>query len=255
MLVTTAVVLPLLSVRLHYELLVLASRVVRAVSGSGRAGVAPRGDAGARCARHRGGRVRGRLAVAAARRHRGALRTRADAARRLLLLGRGLHGVYTSLGFGDIVPLSNGRLLVVVETLTGLVLIAWTATRVTPPVFERLRPTLPGRVPAEDDPKNPKKAGEKHADEVGAQCNRALPRGDPRQRLADGRQGSRSPTRWASATSRSSSETATAGPPGSCRSRAAAAEGRPCSPATARVSAANSACCASRTSARAPRSR
>ena len=36
--------------------------------------------------------------------------------------------VYTSLGFGDIVPLSNGRVLTVVETVTGLVLIAWTAS-------------------------------------------------------------------------------------------------------------------------------
>ena len=36
--------------------------------------------------------------------------------------------VYTSLGFGDIVPVNSGRFLVVIEAVTGLVLIAWTAS-------------------------------------------------------------------------------------------------------------------------------
>lgn len=36
--------------------------------------------------------------------------------------------VYTSLGFGDVVPLGNGRIFAVVEAVTGLVLIAWTAS-------------------------------------------------------------------------------------------------------------------------------
>ena len=36
--------------------------------------------------------------------------------------------VYTSLGFGDVVPLRGGQLLVVLEVVTGLVLIAWTAS-------------------------------------------------------------------------------------------------------------------------------
>lgn len=36
--------------------------------------------------------------------------------------------VYTSLGFGDIVPLNGGHILVVSEAVTGLVLIAWTAS-------------------------------------------------------------------------------------------------------------------------------
>lgn len=36
--------------------------------------------------------------------------------------------VYTSLGFGDIVPKGEVRLLVSGEVLTGLVLIAWTAS-------------------------------------------------------------------------------------------------------------------------------
>jgi len=35
---------------------------------------------------------------------------------------------YTSLGYGDIVPLADGRLLAGVESLIGLVLIAWTAS-------------------------------------------------------------------------------------------------------------------------------
>jgi len=36
--------------------------------------------------------------------------------------------VYTSLGFGDIVPVGNGRGLAIAEGVTGLVLIAWTAS-------------------------------------------------------------------------------------------------------------------------------
>jgi hypothetical protein len=36
--------------------------------------------------------------------------------------------VYTSLGFGDIAPLGEGRVFSVIETVTGLVLIAWTAS-------------------------------------------------------------------------------------------------------------------------------
>jgi hypothetical protein len=36
--------------------------------------------------------------------------------------------VYTSLGFGDIVPVRGGHILAVSESVTGLVLIAWTAS-------------------------------------------------------------------------------------------------------------------------------
>ena len=36
--------------------------------------------------------------------------------------------VYTSLGFGDIVPVRGGQILAVSEAVTGLVLIAWTAS-------------------------------------------------------------------------------------------------------------------------------
>jgi hypothetical protein len=36
--------------------------------------------------------------------------------------------IYTSLGFGDIVPVAEGRALTIVEAVTGLVLIAWTAS-------------------------------------------------------------------------------------------------------------------------------
>jgi hypothetical protein len=36
--------------------------------------------------------------------------------------------VYTSLGFGDVVPVGDGRGLAIAEAVTGLVLIAWTAS-------------------------------------------------------------------------------------------------------------------------------
>ena len=36
--------------------------------------------------------------------------------------------VYTSLGFGDITPTDNLRLMTAIETLTGLIMIAWTAS-------------------------------------------------------------------------------------------------------------------------------
>ena len=36
--------------------------------------------------------------------------------------------IYTSLGFGDIVPVRGGQILAVSEAVTGLVLIAWTAS-------------------------------------------------------------------------------------------------------------------------------
>lgn len=36
--------------------------------------------------------------------------------------------IYTSLGFGDIVPVGNARNLAFVEAVLGLVLIAWTAS-------------------------------------------------------------------------------------------------------------------------------
>ena len=36
--------------------------------------------------------------------------------------------IYTSLGFGDIIPVRGGQILAVSEAVTGLVLIAWTAS-------------------------------------------------------------------------------------------------------------------------------
>ena len=36
--------------------------------------------------------------------------------------------VYTSLGFGDITPTHNLRLMTAIETLTGLIMIAWSAS-------------------------------------------------------------------------------------------------------------------------------
>ena len=124
MLVIAAVVLPLFAVGLHYELLVLASNVVRALSGSSRVGVA--------------------LAVALALVAH-VIEVVAFGIGWLVLIRAGAvelsvpaptigdiiyfsGSVYTSLGFGDIVPVSGGRFLVVLEAVTGLVLIAWTAS-------------------------------------------------------------------------------------------------------------------------------
>ncbi len=125
MLIVAVVVLPLLAVRLHYELLVLTSKLIMALSGYLRAGVA--------------------LAVA--------LALLAHVVEVILfgfgwflLIEAGLveiaphapklvdaiyfsGAIYTSLGFGDIVPVSSaGKLLAVLEAVTGLVLIAWTAS-------------------------------------------------------------------------------------------------------------------------------
>ena len=36
--------------------------------------------------------------------------------------------VYTSLGFGDIIPMGDMRLITAIETLTGLIMIAWSAS-------------------------------------------------------------------------------------------------------------------------------
>ena len=124
MLVIATIVLPLLSVGLHYELLVLASNVVRFLPGSGRVDVV--------------------LAVVLAlvahlievvvfgigwlvliRAGAVELSIPAPTLAEIIYFSG---SVYTSLGFGDIVPVNNGRFLVVLEAVTGLVLIAWTAS-------------------------------------------------------------------------------------------------------------------------------
>ena len=124
MLVIATVVLPLLSVGLHYELLVLASAAVRMLAGSRRAAVV--------------------LAVVLALVAH-VIEVVAFGIGWLVLIRTGVvelsipsptldeiiyfsGSVYTSLGFGDIVPVSRGRFLVVLEAVTGLVLIAWTAS-------------------------------------------------------------------------------------------------------------------------------
>ena len=124
MIVIASFVLPLLAVGLHHELLVLTSSVVRALSGSARAGVA--------------------LAVALALVAH-VVEVVAFGIGWLVLIRAGAvelshpsptmldvlyfsGSVYTSLGFGDIVPVQGGRFLVVIEAVTGLVLIAWTAS-------------------------------------------------------------------------------------------------------------------------------
>ena len=125
MLIAAIVVLPLLAVRLHYELLLLTSKLVGALAGYLRAGVA--------------------LAVALALLAH-VIEVVVFGIGWFLLIDAGFveivppvptmvdaiyfsGAVYTSLGFGDIVPASGGgKLLAVVETITGLVLIAWTAS-------------------------------------------------------------------------------------------------------------------------------
>lgn len=124
MLAIATVVLPLLSVGLHYELLVLASNAVRILPGSGRADVLP-------------------AVVLALAAH--VLEVVVFGLGWLVLIRAGVvelslpsptlaeivyfsGSVYTSLGFGDIVPVHSGRFLVVIEAVTGLVLIAWTAS-------------------------------------------------------------------------------------------------------------------------------
>ena len=124
MLAIATIVLPLLSVGLHYELLVLASNAVRILPGSGRADVLP-------------------AVVLALVAH--VIEVIVFGLGWFVLIRAGVvelsvpspsfseviyfsGSVYTSLGFGDIVPVSNGRFLVVLEAVTGLVLIAWTAS-------------------------------------------------------------------------------------------------------------------------------
>lgn len=124
MTIFAAVLLPLLAVGLHYELLLLAAAAVRALPGMRRGRVA--------------------LAVVLAL---GAhvIEVLLFALGWLVLIRAGAveltvsdptmldavyfsGSVYTSLGFGDVVPARGGQLLVVLEVVTGLVLIAWTAS-------------------------------------------------------------------------------------------------------------------------------
>ena len=119
-----APVLSLVAVGVHYEALVLGSAFVSRVAGPARVGVAL-GVVVALAAHMvevvlyaaawllliRAGEVE--LSVAAP--------TPID-----LIYFSG--SVYTSLGFGDIVPVRGGQLMAVSEAVTGLVLIAWTAS-------------------------------------------------------------------------------------------------------------------------------
>ena len=124
MLFIAAIVLPLLSVGLHYELLVLASAAARLLPGAGRTDVV--------------------LAVVLALVAH-VIEVVVFGMGWLVLIRAGVvelsipsptlaeiiyfsGSVYTSLGFGDIVPVRSGRFLVVLEAVTGLVLIAWTAS-------------------------------------------------------------------------------------------------------------------------------
>ena len=122
--ILAAPLLSLVAVGVHYEALVFASAFVKRVAGPARVGVAL-------------GVV---LALAA---HM--IEVLLYAAAWLALINAGAvelnvpapspidavyfsGSVYTSLGFGDIVPVRGGQILVVAEAVTGLVLIAWTAS-------------------------------------------------------------------------------------------------------------------------------
>ena len=117
-----AVVLPLLVVGLHYELLALTSAVVRSLPGWKRGAVAVAvvlalGAHVAEVLRF----ALGWLVLIRA----GAVELTIPSPT-ILDIVYFSGSVYTSLGFGDVVPLRGG--LVVLEVVTGLVLIAWTAS-------------------------------------------------------------------------------------------------------------------------------
>ena len=122
--ILAAPLLSLVAVGVHYEALVFASAFVKRVAGPARVGVAL-------------GVV---IALAA---HMAQVLL--YAAGWLLLIRTGevalsvpsptpldivyfSGSIYTSLGFGDIVPVRGGQILAVSEAVTGLVLIAWTAS-------------------------------------------------------------------------------------------------------------------------------
>ena len=122
--ILAAPVLSLVAVGVHYEALVLGSAFVHRVAGPARVGVAL-------------GVV---IALAAhmvevliyavawlALIHAGAVELNLPAPSPVdAVYFSG--SVYTSLGFGDIVPVRGGQILAVSEAVTGLVLIAWTAS-------------------------------------------------------------------------------------------------------------------------------
>ena len=124
MTIVAAPLLSLVAVGVHYEALVLGSAFVRRVAGPARVGVAL-----------------GVVVALAAH----MVEVLLYAVGWLALINAGLvelnipaptpidvvyfsGSVYTSLGFGDIVPVRGGQILAVSEAVTGLVLIAWTAS-------------------------------------------------------------------------------------------------------------------------------
>ena len=124
MTILAAPLLSLVAVGVHYEALVFASAFVKRVAGTARVGVA----------------LAVILALGA---HMAEVMLYAGAW--WVLIDAGLvelsvpspspmetvyfsGSIYTSLGFGDIVPVRGGQILAVSEAVTGLVLIAWTAS-------------------------------------------------------------------------------------------------------------------------------
>ena len=124
MLVIATIVLPLLSIGLHYEFLVLGSNAVRILPGAGRADVLP-AVVLALFAHVLEVVVFGLGWLALIRAGVVELSLPAPTLAEVIYFSG---SVYTSLGFGDIVPVNGGRFLVVIEAVTGLVLIAWTAS-------------------------------------------------------------------------------------------------------------------------------
>ncbi len=125
MLIVATIALPLIAVRMHYELLILTANAVAALSRYLRARVALAVTLAlaAHIAEVIVFGLGWRLLIVA-----GAVEI-APSAPALVDVIYFSGSIYTTLGFGDIVPVSGGgRLLATVEAVTGLVLIAWTAS-------------------------------------------------------------------------------------------------------------------------------
>ena len=127
--IVTAALLSLIVVGLHYEALVFISFFVRKVWKSRRVGVALAVTLalGAHIAEVSVYAVAWYLLIEAGAVELGHFEIEAFDPRAIdIFYFSGT--VYTSLGFGDMVPVRGGQVLAVTESVTGLVLIAWTAS-------------------------------------------------------------------------------------------------------------------------------
>ena len=129
MMIFSAALLSLITVGLHYESLVFISYFVRRVSGSKRVGVALAVTMalGAHIVEVSVYAVAWYLLLEAGAVELAHFEIEAFDPRAIdIFYFSGT--VYTSLGFGDVVPVRGGQILAVTESVTGLVLIAWTAS-------------------------------------------------------------------------------------------------------------------------------